>query len=209
MSIKIGITGGIGSGKSYVCSMLKKQGIPVYSCDNEAKRLMTASADIRTQLSALIANAYNSNPFTTEWQLNKAAIAHYLFADKRNADRVNAIVHPVVKQDFLQWADRQNRDIVAQESAILFESGFDNTVDFTVEVYAPQHIRLSRAMSRDAATSQQIEARMAQQMPEEEKRHKADFCIVNDGIADLSSQIVLMLQAAKEAYNNKIVNKKQ
>lgn len=182
--MKIGITGGIGSGKSYVCNLLKQRGLPVYNCDDEAKRLMTESPIIRHQLTALIGeNAYRNN------ELNKPIIAEYLFANAENAEKVNGIVHPVVKQDFENWTKEQTTPIVIQECALLFESGFSDTVDVTVEIYAPKEIRLERAMKRDNATQQQVEARMASQMDEEEKRAQANYCIINDGKADLNAQI--------------------
>ncbi len=182
--MKIGITGGIGSGKSYVCNLLKQWGLPVYNCDDEAKRLMTESPIIRHQLTALIGeNAYRNN------ELNKPVIAEYLFANAENAEKVNGIVHPVVKQDFENWTKEQTPPIVIQECALLFESGFSDTVDVTVEIYAPKEIRLERAMKRDNATQQQVEARMASQMDEEEKRAQANYCIINDGKTDLNAQI--------------------
>lgn len=182
--VKIGITGGIGSGKSFVCRMFAELGFPIYDCDSEAKRLMTESVEIKQRLTSLIGeNAYEGST------LNKPVIAKYLFADKDNAQRVNSIVHPVVKRDFLTWAKSQSSPIVIQECAILFESGFEDTVDKTIEVYAPESIRLQRAMSRDNAQESQIRARMAQQMPEEEKKAKADFVIINDGETNIKLQI--------------------
>lgn len=186
--IRIGITGGIGSGKTYVCQLLQKRGIPVYHCDDEAKLLMTQSPLIRERLIQLLGTeAYMGQ------ELNKPLIAAYLFADEDHAAQVNAIVHPVVKRDFQQWTERQTAPIVAQECALLFETGFQDTVDVTVEVYAPLSLRLQRAIQRDQATPKQIQARMAQQMDEEEKRQRADICILNDGIADLEEQIEHML----------------
>ena len=186
--IRIGITGGIGSGKTYVCQLLQKRGIPVYHCDDEAKLLMTQSPLIRERLIQLLGTvAYMGQ------ELNKPLIAAYLFADEDHAAQVNAIVHPVVKRDFQQWTERQTAAIVAQECALLFETGFQDTVDVTVEVYAPLSLRLQRAIHRDQATPKQIQARMAQQMDEEEKRQRADICILNDGTADLEEQIEHML----------------
>ena len=185
---RIGITGGIGSGKTYVCHLLQQRGIPVYHCDDEAKRLMQESPAIRRQLTQFIGEqAYMDNV------LNKPAVAAYLFADADHAARINAIVHPVVRQDFLRWAKRQQSDIVAQESAILFEAGFHDTVDVIVEVYAPRDLRRERAIQRDHATPEQIDARMAQQMDEEEKRQRADHVILNDG-TPLDRQIDQLLE---------------
>ncbi|MBR0045627.1 MAG: dephospho-CoA kinase [Bacteroidaceae bacterium] len=190
---RIGITGGIGSGKSYLCQLLQRRGIPVYHCDDEAKRLMVESPVIRKKLSQLIGdNIYINNV------LNKPVIAQYLFANSSNAAKVNGIVHPVVKQDFLDWAARQDAPIVAQECALLFETGFQDTVDKTIEVYAPHSIRLQRAILRDHATVEEIEARMAQQMDEEEKRQRADYCIINDGTTDLHAQIDQLLHTLEE-----------
>ena len=188
--IRIGITGGIGSGKTYVCQLLQQRGIPVYHCDDEAKRLMTESPLIRRRLTQLLgADAY------TPSGLNRPLIARYLFADQRHAERINRIVHPVVRQDFLQWTEQQqDAPIVVQECALLFESGFQDTVDVTVEVYAPLHLRLQRAIQRDQATPEQIQARMTQQMDEEEKRQRADFCVLNDGTADLDTQLTQLLE---------------
>ena len=195
---RIGITGGIGSGKTYVCQRLKQRGIPVYHCDDEAKRLMTESPVIRKKLCKLIGNdAYNGQ------ELNKPFIAQYLFASDDHANNINAIVHPVVRQDFLQWTKQQNSHIVAQECALLFESGFQDTVDFTIEVYAPQSLRIQRATQRDHVASEHILARMAQQMDEEEKRQRADFCILNDGTTDLDAQLDLLLAQLNKEITQK------
>lgn len=194
MRLKIGITGGIGSGKSYICGLLKERGIPVYNCDNEAKRLMIESISIRSKLNKLFnGNAYIYNSEIEQFELNKPIIAQFLFAKKENANQINEIVHPAVKQDFLDWAEKQNCNIVAQENAILFESGFIDTVDLIIEVYATKKIRLMRSMKRDNASEDQIEARMAQQMDEEEKKNRADFCIVNNGTSNLDEQIDQLL----------------
>lgn len=191
---KLGITGGIGSGKSYVCELLRQRGIPVYPCDDEAKRLMLTDPDIRRQLCQLV----GPDAYTADGALNRTAVAQYLFADATHAARINAIVHPVVRQDFTQWAAQQQAPIVAQECALLFETGFEDTVDHTVEVYAPYPLRLSRAMQRDHATEAQIQARMAQQMDEDEKRSRADFCILNDGTTNLQEQIDQLFEKLKE-----------
>lgn len=194
--IRIGITGGIGSGKTYVCQLLQQRGIPVYHCDEEAKRLMTESSVIRRRLTQILgSDAYISSG------LNKPLIAQYLFADEKHAAKVNAIVHPVVRQDFLRWTNQQkNAPIVVQECALLFESGFQDTVDVTVEIYAPLALRLERATQRDHSTAEQILARMAQQMDEEEKRRRADFTILNDGTIGVEEQIDHLLNQINNEY---------
>ena len=181
---KIGITGGIGSGKSYVCRKIAQRGIPIYSTDDHAKLLMTQDPQIIEGLKQLIGpDTYIGG------QLNRPLIAQYLFSDPTHAAQVNAIVHPAVKRDFCSWASRQTSDIVVQECAILFESGFATTVDITVEVYAPRDIRIQRACQ-----PAQIEARMKHQMDEEDKRRLADLCILNDGTADIDKQIDMLLK---------------
>ena len=153
---------------------------------------MAEHPDIRERLTRLIGeHTYINNV------LNKPAIASFLFANAENAARINSIVHPLVRQDFLQWAERQQAPLVAQECALLFESGFQDTVDKTILVYAPKRIRLQRAMRRDHATQAQILARMAQQMDERQKRRRAGFTIRNDGRTDLNTQIDKLLDDLK------------
>ena len=184
----IGITGGIGSGKSYVSAILQEKfGIPVYDCDKEAKRLTASNEEIRQKLIALVGpEVFDGN------KLNKQLLADYLFADVENASRVNAIIHPVVLQDFKRWAEEQHeKPIVALESAILFESGLGEMVDKVLFVDAPEEVRLRRAMLRDTATEAQIRARMKMQRPELH-RLQADFIINNNQTDD--SQLLNQLE---------------
>ena len=184
----IGITGGIGSGKSYVSALLQREfGIPVYDCDKEAKRLTASNEEIRQKLIALVGpEVFDGN------KLNKQLLADYLFADVENASRVNAIIHPVVLQDFKRWAEEQHeKPIVALESAILFESGLGEMVDKVLFVDAPEEVRLRRAMLRDTASEAQIRARMKMQRPELH-RLQADFIINNNQTDD--SQLLNQLE---------------
>ena len=191
--ICIAITGGIGSGKSYVSALLEKAGIPVYNADNESKRLTTENAEIRSGLVNLL-----GEEVYVEGVLNKPMLASYLFANAENAARVNAIIHPCVKKDFKQWMEMHaESELVALESAILYESGFDDVVDTVVVVYAPKELRLKRAMLRDAASREQIEARMNAQMDDEEKCRKADFVVYNDGTLPLEEQLTSVINQIK------------
>lgn len=191
--ICIAITGGIGSGKSYVSALLEKAGIPVYNADNESKRLTTENAEIRSGLVNLL-----GEEVYVEGVLNKPMLASYLFANAENAARVNAIIHPCVKKDFKQWMEMHaESELVALESAILYESGFDDVVDTVVVVYAPKELRLKRAMLRDAASREQIEARMNAQMDDEEKCRKADFVVYNDGTFPLEEQLTSIINQIK------------
>lgn len=185
--MKTGITGGIGSGKSYVCKLLAERGITVYDCDSAAKRLMRTSQELRQRLTYLIGpGTYLHTHHTTEqgeWQLNKAAVAQFLLASEANAHAVDAIVHPAVFRDFeesgLRW----------MESAILFESGINRLVDRVIVVTAPEEVRIDRIMKRDAISREKAIEWIGRQWPQEEVRQRADFEIVNDGVADLNQQI--------------------
>ena len=183
--IKFAITGGIGSGKSYVSSLLEERGIPIYNADLESKRLTVQDEGIRKELVALLGEDIYQGA-----TLNKPLLASYLFANFDNAVKVNSIIHPRVKDDFRRWVESQKDvPLVGLESAILYESGFDDVVDQVVMVYAPEAVRLQRAMKRDNATEEQVRARMSAQMEDEEKRSKADFVLMNDGIMPLDVQL--------------------
>lgn len=191
--ICIAITGGIGSGKSYVSALLEKRGIPVYNADNESKRLTAENVEIRRGLVNLLGEGVYA-----EGVLNKPVLASYLFANAENAARVNTIIHPCVKKDFKQWVEMHaEKELVALESAILYESGFDDVVDAVLMVYAPKELRLKRAMLRDAASREQIEARMNAQMDDEEKCRKADFVVYNDGTLPLEEQLTSVINQIK------------
>ena len=175
---RIAITGGIGSGKSYVCRMLAEHGIEIYDCDAAAKRLMRTSSELRARLTGLV----GSNLYDGE-RLNKPVMAQFLLSSDENQRAVNAIVHPAVGEDFLRSGMKW------MECAILFESGFDRLVDYKICVVAPLEIRLQRIMQRDGLTRQKAMEWISKQMPQEEVSSKCDFVIVNDGVADLQQQI--------------------
>lgn len=183
--IRLGITGGIGSGKSYVARLLSDAGFPVYDTDSHAKRLMREHPSIREKLVALL-----GEEVYLDGQLNKPLLAEYLFAGPENAARINAIVHPVVLCDFQEWAMQHSAsEVVVMECAILYESGFWKAVDKVLMVYAPEETRLQRAMQRDGATEAQIRSRMQAQLAEEEKGRRADFVVCNDGLSPLQPQL--------------------
>ena len=191
--ISIAITGGIGSGKSYISNILQEYGIPIYNTDDEAKRLMVSDEGIRRDLLALL-----GEDVYVEGTLNKSLLASYLFADAENAARINGIVHPRVKMDFCRWLEQHSdQEIVGMECAILFEAGFDDAVDSVVMVYAPEDLRVERAMKRDHATEAQIRARIAAQLDDEEKRKRADYVIYTDGSIPLDSQLSTLIAQLK------------
>jgi len=205
--MKIGITGGIGSGKSYICNMLKSQGYPVYNCDNEAKRLMVDSLDIILAMRQLIGiDAYieqHSTDGKTVYVLNKPLIASFLFANPSNASKVNAIVHPIVKEDFRIWTEQQDSDIVFMECAILFESGFDDVVDKTVLIYADEVKRLRRAMKRDNATEEQIRGRMKHQISGDKAKALADYVFDHNEYETTDEELSKLLRWIK---SNSLLN---
>lgn len=191
--IKIAITGGIGSGKSYVSHLLEDMNVPVYNADNEAKRLTVSDAGIRSALIALLGEEVYKNGV-----LNKPLLASYLFSDPVHIKRINSIIHPRVREDFAEWAkQRKDCEVVGMESAILYEAGFENAVDVVLMVYAPVDLRVERAMYRDGASEEQVRARIAAQMDDEEKRRRADFTVVNDGNRPLVPQLTEIIEQLK------------
>ena len=191
MAIRIGITGGIGSGKSVVAHLLEVMGIPVYISDAEAKLLMLDDPGIRQGLTDLLGTAV----YLPDGSLNKPLLASYLFASAGHARQVNGIIHPRVRDDFRLWVrQRASLPVVGMESAILVEAGFAEEVDKVVMVYAPLEVRIARAMRRDEASRSQIERRIRGQMDDEAKRGLADFVIINDGRRALIPQVRELLR---------------
>lgn len=173
----IAITGGIGSGKSYVCRLLGQHGVEVYDCDSAAKRLMRTSADLQARLTRLI----GADTFIGG-ELNKAAIAAFMMKSDDNVKAVNAIVHPAVAEDFL------SSGYTWMESAILYDSGFDRYADIVIAVTAPEETRVQRIIARDNITREKALEWIARQMPQEEVAGRADYVIVNDGVQDIGKQ---------------------
>ena len=192
--MRLGITGGIGAGKSYVSRLLTEAfGIPVYDCDSAAKRLMATSDELRARLTALIGD----DAYLPDGTLNRPAVASYLFADKDHVSRINAIVHPAVKDDFLRWTAAQEQDgqtLVALESAVLLEAHLADDLDAVIFVDAPVELRLERAMQRDGATCEQILARINRQKADEDFRQTCDYVVINDG-RDLRPQLQTIFDA--------------
>lgn len=185
--IKIGITGGIGSGKSYISELMRKKGIPVFDSDSEAKSLMIRDHKIISSLKALLGeDAYING------EINKPLMISYIFSSPENTEKINSIVHPRVKEEFISWSEEKNNEeynIVAIESAILFESGFDSIVDKIITVHAPLETRISRVIKRDNTTREKILDRIKSQIDESLKLEKSDFIIENDGEKSPEAQI--------------------
>ena len=198
--LTIGVTGGIGCGKSYVSAKMRLRGIPVYDSDTRAKLITATNPVIKMELTRLVGPTLYCPCGCGV--LQKEVLAKFIFGNPDNLAKVNAIIHPRVKEDFRQWADAQKgKDFCILESAILFESGFDGEVDFKVCVDAPLELRIRRCMERDKTTREAVVERINNQMDQAEKCGKADFVIVNDGVQALEPQIDALLDKCKKTLN--------
>lgn len=204
MAIKIGITGGIGSGKSVVSRLLEIMGVPVYISDTESKRLTIEDENIRSELCVLLGEEIYIGR-----ELNKQKLASYIFGDVGHAQIVNGIIHPRVKDDFRRWVGAHSSfRMVGIESAILVEAGFCDEVDAVVMVYAPLNIRIERAMKRDHSSLELIERRIHSQMSDEEKCKQADFVVTNDGETPLVPQVLELIASLFQKYPYLCLSKK-
>ena len=184
---RFAITGGIGSGKSYVASLLRDLKFPVFDCDTSAKEIMSQNVQLQCRLSKLIGKSV----LLPNGTLDKSAIAEYLFRSDDNQFNVNSLVHPLVEEAFELWTNQFDSQTswIGMESSILFESGFDVLVDFIITVFAPESLRLNRVVRRDGVTVEQVKERMSRQLSEEKKMERSQFIIYNDGQHDISSQL--------------------
>ncbi|MDR0429846.1 MAG: dephospho-CoA kinase [Tannerellaceae bacterium] len=187
--IKIGLTGGIGSGKSVVAVLFGIMGIPVYMADEESKQLTQASAVIREGLIDLFGERIYPGGV-----LDKNYLASLIFTDAEYLRRVNAIIHPEVNRHFLAWAMSRETALCAIETAILFESGFDKSVDVSVMVYAPLGVRIQRVTARDNTSYEEVARRVKSQLPDETKKERSDYVIYNDGKQALIPQVEAFLR---------------
>jgi dephospho-CoA kinase len=189
--MKIGVTGGIGSGKTTVCKIFETLGIPVYYADDRAKELMVT----KPALIAGIKELFGENAYLKDGSLNRAHIASIAFQDKSILNQLNALVHPAVHQDGYEWAEaQQNVPYTLREAALIFESGGHKKLDKVITVFTPKELRIERVMARDNTERAAVEARINKQMPDEEKVKLADFVIYNDGQQSLIQQVYAIHQ---------------
>lgn len=185
--MKVGITGGIGSGKSTVCRLFAERGVAVYDSDTEAKRLMRDDASLRARIVERFgAAAYRDGT------LDRAYLAGAVFGHPEALADLNAIVHPAVIADFEAWAKRQKGDYVVLESAILFEAGLERHVDRTVAVVAPLELRIERTCRRDGCSAEQVRRRIAAQLDDDTLHARADYTLVNILESDLAPSVELL-----------------
>ena len=183
--MKVGITGGIGSGKSTVCRLFAQKGIAVYDSDAAAKRLMQEDGALRRQLAGRFGEGTFRNGV-----LDRAYLAGIVFADPQALADLNALVHPVVMRDFDAWAARQEGSYVILESAILFEAGLEGCVDKTVAVLAPRELRIERTCRRDGCGADQVVRRIAAQLDDDALSARADYVVGNIFEEDLEPAVV-------------------
>lgn len=183
--LKVGITGGIGSGKSVVCQVFKTLGIPVFSADDAAQYVMTHDAVLIQSIKRLLGEeSYKDG------KPHRPHIATLVFKQPGLLQQLNSLVHPATIAYGKQWMEAQTTPYVIKEAAIFFESGSYKDMDVMVGVYAPKEVRLQRAMLRDGATEEKILQRMANQMDEEEKMRHCDYVITNDGNTAVLPQVL-------------------
>jgi dephospho-CoA kinase len=184
--IKVGVTGGIGSGKSYVSKVFEQMGIPVFYADIVAKNITTSSVDVIQEIKNEFGNeAYNDQV------LNRVYLAKIVFKDPEKLEKLNKIIHPAVKTEFVKWCNSfPHKPYVIEEAAILFESGSYKQMDRTIVVSAPEALRIKRVTKRDKLSEQEVHNRMKNQWPTEKIEGLADFIINNDGKHLLLPQII-------------------
>ena len=195
--LKIGITGGIGTGKSTICEIFALLGIPVYNADKAAKRLMATNEGLKKQLIATFGTA----AFTSTGDLDTTYLANKVFTDEKALKQLNALVHPSVLADFEQWCSQQHAPYVLKEAALLIESGSYKQCDYTILVESPLARRIQRLQSRDNSSEAQIRARIANQLPEEEKAKVANYLLLNDEKHLLIPQILALHMQFLKASN--------
>ncbi len=172
----VGITGGIGSGKSTVAKIFEILGIPVYYADDKAKSLMNHDSELKEQ----IIQEFGEESYTSEGDLNRKYLASTVFSDPEKVKKINSMVHPVVGRDFETWASIQSTSYVLKEAALIFETGGEKKLDAVINVSSPLKIRVNRVLMRDPHRSlKQINQIIDQQIPDEDKNERADFVIKN------------------------------
>ena len=194
----VGVTGGIGCGKSYFCRILADMGFPVFDTDTAARREMLENEGLRQRLRQLV----SPDVFNADGSLNKPVIRKYLHSSPQNAARFDAEVHPCVREAWRRWAANCETRLVFMECALLYEAEFDNEVDFSVLVSAPEKVRVERVMNRDGIPAQTVRKWMAMQLSEGEKMRRADFVVNNDGGTDMrkeASKLVALLTASAKS----------
>lgn len=185
MMKKIGITGNIGSGKSYVCKKFETIGIPVFYSDDETKKLYLIPS-----IKELIIKRFGEEAYFDDGTLNKKILSYHLFKNEEALKFIESVLYPALNQHFDKWYEQQKTQYVLYESAILFEKDYDKYFDKIIFVSAAEDIRLQRVMKRDNCSEENVRSRMRLQLGEDLKISKADFVIYNDGIKEVEPQVL-------------------
>jgi len=182
--MRIGLTGGIGSGKSTVANMFRELSVPVYDSDLRAKVLMNESKPLQKDIIALFGElAYLDN------ELNRPWIAQQVFGNAALLEQLNGLVHPAVREDFIVWSEAQKASYIIQETALIFENGMESYYDQIILVTAPKTVREERVMLRDGVPKEKVQQRMVHQLEDELKRAKSQFIIENITFEDTLKQV--------------------
>lgn len=198
MGVKIGITGGIGTGKSAACAVFKSLGIPIYDADFNAKWLMENNKDLINK----IKNLLSSEAYTSENKLNKSFVTKQIFSSDSLKEQLEALVHPAVAIHFDEWAKNQTTEYVLKEAALTYETGDEANLDAVIVVDAPWPIRLDRIIKRDQSTPLQAEARRKAQMSQSKKVAQADYILLNDkSLNELEAQVKALDKQIREEFN--------
>ncbi|SEG65789.1 dephospho-CoA kinase [Sphingobacterium lactis] len=198
MGLKIGITGGIGVGKSVVTRIFKVLGIPTYDADKEAKGIMTKSDAVRKALT----ETFGPEVYFESGELNRKWLSNRVFANAEELKKLNAIVHPAVIKDGQDWADAQTAAYSIKEAALLFESGSYASLDINILISSPKDLRITRVMERDGVSREEVLSRMDKQMAEEEKEKLADYIVYNDDLHSLVEQVIALHERFLQIQNN-------
>ena len=196
--LKIGITGGIGSGKSTVARVFEILGIPVYYADDAAKRLMQEDPELKKQIITL----FGETAFI-EGKLNRPWISEQVFGNPEKVNALNAVVHPATIRDAHDWMSRQHTPYTLKEAALIFESGSEKELDYVIGVDAPLELRIQRVIERDHTTRDAILQRMKNQLDETAKMKRCDFIIHNDGNQMVIPQVIALHQQLVELSKSK------
>lgn len=196
--IQLGVTGGIGSGKTTVCKVLEQFGIPVYNADEEAKKLLDSKA-----IGQKVIQAFGNSILNTSGTIDRKKLAALVFEDEKKLALLNSIIHPALAVHYSEWlSSKEKYSVVVKEAAILFESGSYKGMDKIVSVYAPQELRIKRAMQRTNASRSEIMSRIKKQLPEKEKMKRSDFVLYNDEKKMLLPQLILLLKQLNFSFSD-------
>ena len=186
MAVKVGITGGIGSGKSTVCKVFKLLGVPVFEADSVAKHLLNTNNKIRAGLIHL----FGPEIYMEDGTVDRKKLAGIIFNDDIQLEKMNRLVHPVVREEFYNWIEKQDFPYIIHEAAILFESGFYKIMDYTILISAPENQKIERVIKRDGVSKELVIERMKKQWPDEKKRKLASLELKNDNKHLLIPEII-------------------